>query len=350
MRVLAITNMYPTRRTPRAGTFIQQQVEGLRRRGLEVEVVLVDRAGHGAMRYLGTGAAVRRALGGGRWDVAHVMYGGALADLATRALNAVPTVVAFCGVDLLGANYGPLWYRLRTWAGVRCSLLAARRADAIVVKSRNLEAGLPAGVDRRRVHVIPNGVDLDRFRPLEQRECRDRLGWSHERFHVLFSTANPHSKKKRTWLAQAAVAAARARGVPADLHGLSNVPHGDVPVWINAADVLLFTSMYDEGSPNIVKETLACNRPVVSVDVGDVAERVAGIAGCHIVGETPEALSGALAKVYEGPRTVHARERMGELSIEAVADRLHQVYQQAVAAHRSPSSARRPGPSSAAGN
>ena len=48
---------------------------------------------------------------------------------------------------------------------------------------------------------------------------------------------------------------------------------------MNACDALLFVSMY-EGSPNIVKEALACNLPIVSVAVGDVAERLEGVAGC----------------------------------------------------------------------
>jgi len=58
-------------------------------------------------------------------------------------------------------------------------------------------------------------------------------------------------------------------------------------VWLNASNVLLLTSLH-EGSPTVVKEALACGLPVVSVDVGDVAERIEGIEGCHLAVATPE--------------------------------------------------------------
>ena len=279
MRVLAVTNMFPSSRTPRAGTFIEQQVVGLRALGFDVEVLLVDRAGRGPLRYARTGPMVRRTLDRGRWDVLHVMYGGVMADLATRRDPGVPTVVSFCGVDLLGAGYGSWRYRLRTRLGVRASYRTARRADAIIVKSRNLRRGLPADVDRSRVFIVPNGVSLERFRPMDRAACRARLGWEQGVVHVLFSTARRDSLKKRYELAEAAVRELGRRGVRVELHGLSDVPHAEVPVWINGSDVLLFTSRADEGSPNIVKESLACNLPVVTVDALEVDDTTPALTG-----------------------------------------------------------------------
>ena len=98
-----------------------------------------------------------------------------------------------------------------------------------------------------------------------------RLGWDPKRFHVLFATSgNP---VKRPELAQAAVGELCRMGVQAEIHLLQDLPNSVVPVWINGSDVLLLTSLH-EGSPTIVKECLACNLPIVSVDVGDVAERI----------------------------------------------------------------------------
>ena len=258
------------------------------------------------------------------------MYGGVMADLATRRDTGLPTVVSFCGVDLLGADYGSWWYRQRARIGVGASQRASRRADAIIVKSRNLRDGLPADIDSSRVFIVPNGISLERFRPMDREESRARLGWAEGTFHVLFSTANRHSTKKRYRLAEAAVRELGRQGVRAELHGLSNVPHEQVPVWINAADVLLFTSRSDEGSPNLVKECLACNLPVVSVDAGDVAERIEGIEGCYLVGADPIALANALERVHTGSRVVEARASMADLSLEAVARRVLTVYRRAV--------------------
>ena len=327
MKVLCVTNMLPSDATPCAGTFIEQQIEGLRRINIGIEVLLIDRASHGPLEYVRAGTLVRRAAEQSHCDLVHIMYGGMLADLATRVLGAIPSVVSFCGVDLLGANYGSRMFQLRTRLGVWASHRAARRADAIIVKSRNLERGLPDRVEPHRVFLVPNGISLERFRPMDQRDCQASLGWDPELFHILFSTANPTNLKKRYSLAAAAVQLLERRGRRAVLHGMSNIPHPEVPLWINAADVLLFTSRSDEGSPNIVKESLACNLPVVSVDVGDVAERLMGIDGCYLAEATPADLADKLELVATGQRARTARARMEELSIERVAERLRSIYQ-----------------------
>ena len=292
--VLAVTNMYPTAETPAAGTFIERQIEGLRRAGdVEVEVLHVDRLGRGLAE------RIRRELERSQPDLVHVMYGGVLADVVTRAAGAVPTVVSFCGSDLLGEPANSIARRVAIRYGVAASRRAARRALGIVVKSRNLREALPAGTDPRRVWTIPNGVDLERFRPMDADECRRRLGWTGppERLHVLFPSHTGHPRKRYS-LALVAVDRLRASGRDVELHTLGGVPHPEIPAWINASDLVLLTSTH-EGSPNIVKEALACDRAVVAVDVGDVAERLEGIDGCFVTGPTSRELSLALEAVAE---------------------------------------------------
>jgi len=254
------------------------------------------------------------------------MYGGVMSKAALTARRHCPVIVSFCGSDLLGENLQGVVRKLAVRYGVWCSRIAARNANGIVVKSKNLRDALPAGIDRRRVRIVPNGVDLNRFKPMDPRECRARVGWPEGRLHVLFP-ANAGSPVKRLWLAEAAIRQVAALGVPADLHLLQGLRHEEVPVWLNASDCLLLTSEH-EGSPNIVKEALACNRPVVSVDVGDVAERLAGLDGCHLTQAKPEALASALKRVFESPRRVDARTRMQDLSLERVAGELRDFYQE----------------------
>ena len=131
---------------------------------------------------------------------------------------------------------------------------------------------------------------------------------------------------KRLPLAEETVKRLQAMGTPAKLHVMTETPHIEVPIWLNASDALLLTSMH-EGSPNIVKEALACNRPVVSVDVGDVKERLEGIKGCYIGLPDSEDLARKLTMVAKGPEIVESREKMKKLSIEAVAGRLLRVYE-----------------------
>jgi glycosyltransferase involved in cell wall biosynthesis len=204
---------------------------------------------------------------------------------------------------------------------VLASRRAAPRAAGIVVKSRNLREALPPNVDPARVWIVPDGVNLDRFGPRAAGECRADLGWDQGRRHVLFpgSATRP---EKRFALAQAAVS---LLGGDVELHVLSGVAHDAVATWLNAADAVLLTSAH-EGSPNVVKEALACNTRVVSVDVGDVSEWISGLDGCAIADPSPPELAAALARVMELERPTRARDRVEELSLPRVAARMHEIY------------------------
>jgi teichuronic acid biosynthesis glycosyltransferase TuaC len=324
MRALIVTNMYPTSANPHGGPFIAAQVESLRALGVDVEVWHVERLEQGRSAYRGLSKETRRQVAAHEPDLVHVQYGGVLADRVSRAVSDHPVLVSFCGDDLLGSPGGGVVDYVAGRVNILASRAAARRAAGIVVKSRNLFDALPRWIDRERVWILPNGVDLSRFRPLDRQTCQQELGWDPARRHVLFP-APPGRTEKRFPLAQAAVAgldgAARA-----ELHTLAGVEHEQVPVWINAADVVLLTSSR-EGSPNAVKEALACNVPVVSVDVGDVRERLDGIAGCYLADATPEDLARQLQRALEGPGRVKAEARMSELAVDRVAQDLRGIYE-----------------------
>lgn len=324
LQILAVTNMYPTPQAPASGTFVEQQIKGLSQIGLDVDVMFVDRAQRGMRAYLGLGGQIRSRIADLQPDLVHIMYGGVMADKVTRAVDDRPTVVSFCGSDLLGELLSGYVRKLIAGYGLLASHRAARRASGIVVKSKNLQDALPDDVSRSKVRIIPNGIDLERFKPLSRDKCRDRLRWSACCFHVVFP-ANSGDPRKRPDLAWAAIEALNRFGIRAEMHRLQSLPHDEVPVWLNASDVVLLTSLH-EGSPNIVKEALACNIPVVSVDVGDVRERIQGIDGCYLALPDPDDLAAKLRLVYTGSRRVGGRINMQELSLERVALRLKEFY------------------------
>jgi glycosyltransferase involved in cell wall biosynthesis len=174
------------------------------------------------------------------------------------------------------------------------------------------------------VWIVPNGVDFTRFVPMERVACQRRLEWSTERSHVLFPA--PRSRgEKRYELAAQAVGLLEREGHEVELHALEGVSHDQVPIWLNAAHAVVLTSRR-EGSPNVVKEALACNVPVVSVDVGDVRERLAGIAGCFVTEPTPQDLAQKLARVLPGRTSVDGRTAIADLSLERVAEKLREIY------------------------
>ena len=326
MRILAVTNIYPTASNPALGTFVEQQVKGLRGADIDVEVLFVDRRKYGPGAYLSVPSRIHSALRRFDASLVHVMYGGVMADVVTRTVRDRPTVVTFHGSDLLGEQLSGRARRLIARYGVLASWKTACRATGIVVVAKLLQEALPSNIDRSKVRIIPCGIDMTRFSPLERSSCRQQLNWDGERFHVLFNS-NGDDPVKRLGLARGAIEALNRMGTRAEMHELRGVSNHDVPAWLNAADVLLLTSRH-EGSPTIVKEALACNVPVVSVDVGDVREQITGIDGCHLASPTPDDLADKLRMVYAGPRRVQARPRMEALSVERIALRLRDFYEE----------------------
>ncbi len=332
MRILAITNMYPSTAYPSQGVFVEEQIKGLRSIGLEVRVLVVDRRRDGPTAYYRIGSKVRRAIAEFEPDVIHVMYGGVMADQIVRHHHVCPIAVTFHGSDLLGENLSGWGRKMISRYGVHCSRRAARAAEAVIVVARHLVGALSGAAAGDKVRVIPCGIDLERFKPMDSLACKQRLGWSPQSFHVLFASSNG-DPVKRPWLAAAALEQLKGSDVSAELHYMQGVANAEVPLWLNASDVLLLTSMH-EGSPTIVKEALGCGLPLVSVDVGDVAERIRGIEGCHLSRAEPAELARKLALVWRGRRRLECRNRLEDLSLVAVAENLKQVYEDITSRHR----------------
>jgi glycosyltransferase involved in cell wall biosynthesis len=325
VRVLALTNMYPSAADPGYGAFVADQMHWVERCGAVVEVEVIDgRAGK--RQYILAIPRVRRAARSGRFDLVHAHYGltGFVASF-----QPLPFVVSFCGDDLFGTPNGQGGLTFGSLLPRALSRHAARRASAIVCKSAALRAALPRPADRARAHVVPNGVDTTRFSPGDRALARERLGIPLSERLVLFPHT-PSVPRKRFDLAQAAMARIAARGSAARLWSVSRVPHSEMADYYRAADCLLLTSD-QEGSPNVVKEALCCDLPVVSVDVGDVCEWIGPGSGSVVVGRDPEAIAAGLEHVLGTGRRVDGTRIRRELSAETVAHRLIAIYRAALA-------------------
>jgi glycosyltransferase involved in cell wall biosynthesis len=318
--------MYPSEAFPGRGVFVREQVKGLCAIGLEVSVVFVERRQEGPMAYYRMQNTIRNAVGGFDPDAIHVMYGGVMADQIARRQYVRPLVVTFHGSDLLGENLSGWARKIISRYGVYCSRRAAKAADGVVVVARHLMRALNGTVSTDKVRLVPCGIDLDRFKPMDPFVCKQRLGWNTRSFHVLFASSNG-DPVKRPWLAKEAVAQVSKSDRPPELHFLTGISNAEVPVWLNASDALLLTSMH-EGSPTVVKEALACGLPVVSVEVGDVAERIVGIEGCHLARPEPADLAAKLCLVRRRDRRLDCGEWLKELSILTAAQKLKRCYEE----------------------
>jgi glycosyltransferase involved in cell wall biosynthesis len=330
--------MFPTPQSPRSGRFIEQQLKGLKVIGLDLEVLFVDRMKKGMRAYAMLSSELRTKIKACQPDLVHAHYGGVMADIVTRTIQDRPTIVTFHGSDLLGQRYERPLRRMLASYGVFASGKAARRCDGLIIVAEHLRRTLPRDVQNSKVRVIPCGIDTNMFKPMSRVECCEKLGWDPDQFHVLFQESG--DPVKRPSLAYESVQALKNRGVKCELHLLRKVQYGEVPTWINASDALLLTSIH-EGSPTIVKEVLACNLPIVSVDVGDVRERIEGIEGCYIARPEPDDLSAKLRLVASSAERIDGRPAVQRLSLEHVAARLADFYQEVLGCY---AATRRPAP------
>jgi len=154
------------------------------------------------------------------------------------------------------------------------------------------------------------------------------LGLSVDRRYVLFPYA-PSTIRKNYGLLERAVAIVNAEGSAPllEIVTVDRAPAAMMPVYLNAVDLLAVVSIW-EGSPNTVKEAMACNTKVVATDVGDVREILGGVEGCYLCEPTPEDVARAIQRALAVPVKTEGREMVARLSIEAVADQVIAEYTQ----------------------
>jgi glycosyltransferase involved in cell wall biosynthesis len=322
LRVLFVTNMWPDDERPWHGSFVSSQARSLERAGVSVDVLPI-RGYASRGEYLKAAAAVVKLNRHCPYDVVHAHYGHSA--VVARACVRAPLVISYCGSDVLGdpTATGSITRRTRVEAGVFKQV--GRAAAATITKSSGMEQVLPQAV-RARNHVIPNGVDLDRFRPIPRAEARRRLRWPVDEECVLF-VGKPAKVVKNYPLAERVVERLARTRPRVGLRVAADVHRDEVPLWMSAADALLFTSR-SEGSPNVIKEAMASELPIVATPVGDVPERLAGVDGCHVCEPDVDRMSAALADALDHGRSAAAREAVAPLSLDAVAARLIGVYHQ----------------------
>ena len=233
-----------------------------------------------------------------------------------------PVVQTFWGSDLMGDYLGGRYSHVCRFC--------ARRFDASIVRNEAMRQQL--GTD---AHVIPAGVDMQKFKPLPRDDALERVGWDAETKHVLFpyDPTKSHSKRldRKNYHLASTVAdrAADQLEDPLELQTVSGVPHDEMLYYMNAADALLLTSKL-EGSPNTVKEAMACNLPVVSTDVGDVRTRLQDVSPSAVC-TTETELVDALVDVLEAGERSNGRIHVEAVSWDRMADNIIQVYEHVTA-------------------
>lgn len=296
------------KRVGEVSSFVQSQYDSLKAEGLEM--VLFPVVGHGALAHLKAAWQLRKIVRREKPDVIHAHYSvyGYVAAIATMCMCHKPEIV----VSILGS----FPRRNKKWRLVRYSVQHVW--DKTIVKSERTKRQL--GLD---VPVIPNGVNLEIFQPLEASAARKAVGFEGGKKYIIWCS-NPERPEKDWALAQASV-----QDLDVELVAVYNKTPQEVCTYMNAADCLLLTSV-SEGSPNVIKEAMACNCPIVTTNVGDVTERLENLEGCYVVdSREPKELAGAIRKSLKFGKRTEGRKRIiaDQLEISQIAKRIKDIYE-----------------------
>lgn len=256
---------------------VKRQAESLSAKG--VEIIHFSVKGKGSFGYLSNLSGLRSFIKKESPDIVHAHY--SLSAYLSILAGAKPLVISLMGSDV----------RPGFKSSYLLKIFYFFFRPKIIVKSEKMYDHL--GI--KNAIILPNGVDIDHFIPRDKAECRQKLGWGSLKIHILF-VANPARKEKNFILAEQAFQKIGLQDI--EMHSLTDVVHEHVPIWMNAADVVILTSL-NEGSPNVIKEAMACNKPVVSTNVGDVEWLLRDVPGTYITSFDPEDVSENLRKAIE---------------------------------------------------
>ncbi|MDY0319916.1 MAG: glycosyltransferase family 4 protein, partial [Candidatus Cloacimonadaceae bacterium] len=293
-------------------SIVKAQGASLESLGIQVDYYTI--IGHGILGYLKNVPRLRQILRQGKYDLVHAHYSFCGITSSVAAKRAM--VVSLMGSDVKSSG---IW---------RCVLriFVKRIWSATIVKSEDMKKCL--GLDC--VHVIPNGVDLEVFKPMDRLVCRKQVNWSPDKLIVLFA-ADPSRDEKNYPLAEHSIRGLENENV--DMKVVHHVDHNTMPEYINASDIVLLTSFW-EGSPNVVKEAMACNKRVVTTDVGDVRYLLDGVPGSFIVQSNPESVIHGVMQAIKCDDSSSGRERLMKLGLDSnsVSDRIVRLYQDIICA------------------
>lgn len=237
---------------------IKSQGESLIEIGHDVDFFLIK--GQGFWGYLKNISDLHRKIKLLNPDIIHAHY--SLSGFLCAFIFSKPNIVSLMGSDV----------KKKGLSKVLLNFFTRLIWNKTLVKTDEMKSSLGF----KKALVIPNGVNLKIFFPQDKSKSQNFLGWNPSKTHVLFG-ANPNRPEKNYLLFRNAIN--KISNINIETHVIQNIEHKDIPVLLNASDVVVLTSIR-EGSPNIIKEAMACCRPIVATDVGDIDYLLKDVKGC----------------------------------------------------------------------
>lgn len=283
---------------------VKSQGDSLVQKGHYVKYYLVEK---GAAGYLKLFFNLNKYLKKNSFDIVHSHY-SLTSIVSSMALPGRRITVSLMGSDT--EHEGIMLWLIR--------IFSVRYWDKVIVKTEKMKKQ----VRITKAFVLPNGVDFKKFYPIPKEKAQLKVGFSPLKINILF-LADFKRREKNVNLAREAIKLLKSEKIV--LHEIYPVIHDLVPYYLNAADVLVLTSLY-EGSVNVVKEAMACCIPIVSTDVGDVKENIGATEGCYISSDNPVEFSEKIAQAISFGARTNGRYNIRNLNSEVIAEKLINIY------------------------
>ncbi len=324
LKILHITAMYPSKSTPTLGGFVKSQIDSLNQYGDNEITIIQGLKGLGP--YLLAIPKILKKIYFSEFDVIHIHYGNLSSLVKLLYWGNVPIVTSYCGDDLFGTVISQNKYSIKSLFFKRLNIFLARWDSCSIVKSQGLADKIKKA---KRVEIVPNGVDVNKFYPMDKIDARKNLGLVDSKKIVILFPADPGIPRKNFKLLQTVLSDFEQNDFELLTFAGSNIRHEDTPYYFNAADIVVFTSLY-EGSPNVIKEAMACNCKIYSTDCGDVAWLLKDVTGSKVLSYNIFEWKSNLTDFLNCKNSIgsNSRNKLQEdkLDIQSIAKRIFGIY------------------------
>lgn len=288
--------------------FVYEQIEKIKNiYGVEYETFFIK--GKGIPGYLKNLNKLRKKIKKHSPDFVHAHFG--LSGLLACLQRKVPVIITFHGSD---ANLPEL---------TRLSRLAAALSRFDIFVSERLQKRIGGST---LYSIIPCGIDLETFYPIDMKTAREKLKLDPEKKYILFASGFNNNIKNP----QLALSSVEKLNMNCELIELKNKSREEVNLLLNASNLLLLTSK-SEGSPQVIKEAMACNCPIVATDVGDIREVISETEGCYITTSDPNDVADKISLAFKFNRRTTGNEKIKHFDNDLVAKKVYEIYKNVIA-------------------
>ncbi|MEQ8578071.1 MAG: glycosyltransferase family 4 protein [Balneola sp.] len=286
--------------------FIYEQMIAVQRIfDVSYEIFLIENSG--LKGYYKSIIQLRNKLKRENFDLLHAHYG--LSGLVASFQFSVKKIITFHGTDI---NF---------WKTNLVSSLAGSLSNRNIFVSEKLSK--KSWLKFKAHEIIPCGIDLKRFKIIDKNKAKNQLGLDLEKKYILFCSSFDNVIKNYP-LAKSATEKVTIEHTLLELKGYSRE---EVQLLLCACDALLMTS-FSEGSPQIIKEAMACGTPIVSTDVGEVSNIISDTQGCWVCGFDASEISSSLNKALSFEGRTDGRKNIINFDNAVIAEKIHKTYKQ----------------------